>query len=586
MSLENAFGMPVLSNGSFNTRAGLFDSITVSPNASVWDFNIRPGAKWSDGTPITSSDINFTFGLESGYLLNTVDDFIGLGTEVNSVQVINSSMTQFDLSVPDATFGYVLSSQYYFTPVPEHVLAPMCESSSNPTACYDNQLNLGQDVTSGPFYHENYTAGNTTMILKANPYYWNGPNVSTIVVTFVPNNNETASLLSSDQSDLGIISPSSASSFSSNSNYGLSVEPDRGLLYMEYNVTEFPFNETNFRYALADSINTGAIASSIYDGYATPGYEGDGLIPPSATSWYNSSSAQYPYDFALALNNLTAAPGLSLVNGKLEYLNGTQVGFEIFTDVNNTGDLAAADMVKTDLSALGMNITVIPTSYAALDNDYSLFSSETGIRSEIVVASTMLPIFGLGDIDVLPAYFNYFPWSSSNIAQPNWILPQSADAEYYSLYSVVNSSTDQTHVQQSIRDIDGLNAQYLPLIALAYPDTMWVYRNTTFTGFLSANSYLGFDMGSYSIDPAIFAEIHCSSPTSCPTGITTVTQTTSSSTTTSGSTSSSSSSSTTGVPHAPSNDLLLVIAIIVIIAVIAAGTFLSRRRSRKTTTTT
>ena len=88
--LEYAFGMPVQPNGAPYQQAGLFDWMTSNSNASIWYFNIRPDAKWSDGVPITSADVNFTFGLGSGYIMETPADFLGLGTNLVQVQVLTA----------------------------------------------------------------------------------------------------------------------------------------------------------------------------------------------------------------------------------------------------------------------------------------------------------------------------------------------------------------------------------------------------------------------------------------------------------------------------------------------------------------
>lgn len=574
ITLENSFGLPVLQNGTYNMKASLFSSISSNPSATVWNFTIRPGAKWSDGTPITSADINYTFGLQSGYIAGTGYDFISLLNVVSSVQIVNSSTTEFILNNADAGFGSLLSSQYYFAPVPMHVW----QNVKNP----GDNLSLGPDVTSGPFYQNStYTPGSSQVLLVANPYYWDPANVSDILVNFVQNASVAAAQLQAGETDLAMINPSSITSFQGNSMFGLNVEPDRHMLYLEYNTTDSPFNNIAFRVALADSINTNAIVQSVYNGEATPGYAAGGLIPPSATMWHNTSDTQYSYNLALAMGNLTSL-GFTQSGGKLLYPNGTTaVSFTIYTDTNNTGDLQAAQMVQSDLKALNMSVNVISEPLSTLDEQYTFSRvtstfGNTNITSQLVVASTSLPIFGLGYIDVRPAYENYFPWSASDLEQPNWILPSNIETEYNSLVANMNSSAGLvlSQLQQSVSDIDGLNAQYLPLIVLAYPDTIWAYSNSTLTGFLTANAALGFDMGSYYLNPAVFSSIHCITAQNCPSY--TVTTTSSS---TSSSTSSTSSPSKSTAP--PNYDILLILAIVVVLVLIAFGTYATRRRRKK-----
>jgi ABC-type transport system substrate-binding protein len=559
MELEYAFGMPVKPDGSNYSQAGVFDWIKTNSNATVWDFNIRPGAMWSDGKPITSADINFSFGFGSGYIFGTPADFIGLSTDVTGVSVVNSSETQFVLNTTEPNFGLSLAAQFYYTPVPEHIWAGQ-NFSANP--------NFNQSVTSGPFYHESYDGG-TDLILKANPYYWNGPDISQIDVNFITQSSQGPTLLQGNQTDLAQVDPDFVSGFLNNSHFGVNVEPDRGILYLEYNITESPFNDTAFRQAMAYGINTSGIVQTVYKGYATPGIDGMGTIPPSASEWHNPNTVQYQYNVTQAKNVLKNDGYTWDSSGNLHYPNGTAVTFKIYADSDVTTDFQTAQQVSNYLNALGMQTTVVSESLSTIAGDYT---SGTGdIRSQLVVASNTSPIFGLGFLDIEPGYNIYFPWFTT---QPNWILPASAGADFNGNTSIVSSSTNQAQVQQAVRNIDMLNSQYLPLIVLGYPDTIWVYRTDHLTGFPSMNSVTGFDMGAISLDPATFANIsYVPSPTSTTSPTTTVPTTTvssNSSTTTSSSTSSGSNTS-----------LEILAAVLVIIVVGAVAVTATRmRRSR------
>jgi peptide/nickel transport system substrate-binding protein len=573
IDLEYGFGLPVLQDGTNNSEAGIFNRISTNANATVWYLYIRPGAEWSDGTPITSSDINFTFGLGSGYIMNTPRDFIGLRYEIKSIEILNSSEIQFNLNKTDSRFGLIMSSQYYFTPVPEHVWSGRD---------FAVDTNFAQDVTSGPFYHLNYTAGSDNITLVANPHYWDGPNLSEIYINFVSKESEAEYLLQQGKTDLAQVSWSSVSSFlGSPSSYGVVVEPDRALTYMEYNVSQYPFNETFFREGLAYAINTSEIAQEVYSGYATPGFEAEGLIPPSATLWHNTSALEYPYSEASAMNSFKSVPGLVSNSSGLFYSsNGARVSFKIYTDTNYTTDNETAQMVASFLRSAGMQISVVSAPLSVIAHNYT--GNLQDIRRQIVIATTFTPLFGIGYLDVEPAYDLYYPWFWP---QPNWMLPLSAEARYLLLLAKVNSNTSSLEVQQDVRAIDGLNSEFLPLIPLAYPDSVWVYyRGTSLSGFPSMPSTNGheIDMGDYSLDPYTISQISCQS-SACVSPPLYSNSTTSTTTTTSGttsqSTSASSVSSSTGFPKTPPGfQIAYILAIIVVIGVLIGATLTLRRR--------
>lgn len=591
ISLEYSYGLPVLQNGSVYTQNSLFDWVESNANATVWNFNIRPGATWSDGQPINSTDVYLTFELDSVYLPHGTGNFQSLSRLVQDLSEINSSDAEFVLNQTNEQFGAYLSTQYYFSIVPSHIWISS-NISGNP--------NFAQDVTSGPFYHLNYNNG-SELILKANPYYWDPPKLSEIDINFTTSWASTPTLLLSNVTDLAPLDPTTVAQFLNNQKFGLATEPDRSILYLGYNTALFPFDNLSFRQAVAQSINTTAIVQDVYSGYATPGILGDGTIPPSATLWHNPNASQYPYNVSEA-KTLLGTLGFSWnSNGSLLYPNGTAVAFQIYTDSEVPSGAEAAHQVANYLSQLGMDTTVLEEPLDAIIQSYQSRSSE--IRNELMVLSSTAPIFGLGPLDAQPGYDVYLPWSSSQ-----WISNASADSQFNQQLNIINSSADQTVVQQAVRQVDLLNSQNLPVTVLAYPDGIWAYSTQSgITGFPAKGSTLGMDMGDNSLDPYTLSQLSCvAGPCSIQTTITSTTSTTQS---TSGSVSTSSptflpSSSLTATSSSsrlinssssPSNssasvaekiigqndNLLEVATVTTVILLIIFGSLLSRRNPPK-----
>jgi ABC-type transport system substrate-binding protein len=572
ISLEYAYGLSELPNGSSNLGASLFDTITISPNATVWNFNIRPNATWSDKIPINSTDVVFTFDEvnNSGIYQSAM---AGLFSNVKSVQTLNDTDTQFVLKTSDSTFGYLLFSQYFFPILPEHVW------SANTTSFFSSDY-FGQDVTSGPFYHAEYNGGGSLM-LDANRYYWGAHGPSQIEIFFVTDSSQAAYSVKSFQSDLAEIDPPQVSEFSNNASFSVVAEPDRAMTYMEYNVSQVPFNNPAFREALAYLVNTSAISQTLYEGYATPGYLGRGMIPPSEATWHNSSTLQYSYSVSTANQTLHNA-NFSFSNNKWYTPNGTPISITIFTDSNNTNDNATAEMVAQDLAKLDFNASVVIYPTNELTAAYE--TGVGGVSLGIVIETATNPVFGLGFLDVQPAYDTYYPW---NVAEPAWITPQQYNSQYESLLSIADGSTSGSNVQSAIQLMDGLNSQYLPIIVLNYPDTVWVYGNFQATGFAFSNSASSIDMGYNFLNPAAFSALTCSgncttitiTSLSIPTRLPTSTATTTNSISTSNTTATSTPGST--VSNGGASDVDLAASIVVVLVLIALGTAYSRTHKPK-----
>ena len=104
------------------TRASsiaLADSITGSPDAKTWTVKLKPGIMWSDGTPITSKDVLFTWkpsganpqpvrqlrprGATSSASRNGIDgkDF---SKDISGITAPDDNTVVFQLMNPDGAF--------------------------------------------------------------------------------------------------------------------------------------------------------------------------------------------------------------------------------------------------------------------------------------------------------------------------------------------------------------------------------------------------------------------------------------------------------------------------------------------------
>ena len=105
-----------------NSQPGpyLATSWKTSPDHLTWTFTIRSGLKWTDGVPLTSADIAWTFnlimtnptaGTENG---SWFADFASVTAPTPTSLVIKTK-------VPEANLLYI-STPFYSTPiVPEHI---------------------------------------------------------------------------------------------------------------------------------------------------------------------------------------------------------------------------------------------------------------------------------------------------------------------------------------------------------------------------------------------------------------------------------------------------------------------------------
>src|SRR6266700_4954733 len=142
---------------------GLATAWTHSADGRTWTNTIRPGAKWSDGQPITAHDAAFTFNL----MMTNKDAATANGNFVAnfaSVSAPNDTTLVITTKAPQAT---MLALDVPI--VPRHIW-----SGVGDIAKYTNLPTPGHPVVgSGPYILTDFRAAQFIK-LAANPTYWRG----------------------------------------------------------------------------------------------------------------------------------------------------------------------------------------------------------------------------------------------------------------------------------------------------------------------------------------------------------------------------------------------------------------------------
>ena len=153
------------------TGMGLAKSITPKEDGKVWILTLKDDLKWSDGEPITLSDVYFTTKLIQNPAVITAYD-----SNLSKVKVeLGEDSITFTLPAKYADFTSALN----FPILPEHIL-----KDADPKTIVEHSFS-SSPVTSGAFMINTVQNSNTEKIvyLSANPHYYKGkPLINTFVV--------------------------------------------------------------------------------------------------------------------------------------------------------------------------------------------------------------------------------------------------------------------------------------------------------------------------------------------------------------------------------------------------------------------
>jgi ABC-type transport system substrate-binding protein len=557
-------------NGTLDWATSVSDSYTTNSNYTQWTFHIRPGLVWSNGQNVTSNDVVASFG--PNMYFNSTYDYLGLETEVTSVVPVNASAAVFDLNASDAQLPTRLSQVVGDVVWPASVINSLGSSAAG-------YPNLGTNIVDGPFYVSNYTSGSTQLVMLRNPYFKPQPQICQIDVTLSETLSLTATTLLGGSSDLAPLEYSDVPAVLKNPNLGIFDEKGYQINEIQYNDSLYPYNMTAFRQALAFGINDSEVVQQGYDGYATPAFSSEGIVPPEASFVYNPHIMNYSFNQNQALSLLKSIGISQASDGSLQYSNGTRVSLTMWTDTDNSEDALVARVVQSNLQSMGFSVSIQTTS---VSNIIAYDSSNVqNIRSAMILYTSPIGFWGSSYVDIEPGWDIYWPATTPD---PYWEYPPSANMEYQGNVSAFDSTSNATLQQEYISNVQALNAQYLPTLVLAWPDYLWGYNIQHWTNWPSQNGLISLE--SEVMQPSTWENFLpvSSTNTSSPTSTSSTTTTSSSQTVSSSSISSTTSSSvsTTSNPTSQSSmnstlEIAAVVVVIVIVAAIAAVLFRRRR---------
>ena len=321
-------------------------------------FKLREGARYSDGTPFSGSDVAYTMErLMDPGLHTVIGDQFRSGEGKVSTRVISPTLVEIAFPAPIANLVNLFDTVSMV-------------SSASP---------LKEMAALGPFYVAEHKAG-SYILLKRNPYYWkrdaNGrqlPYLDSVRLDIEQNREIEA--LRFRRGEIQLINSVSAAIYDKFSAQDQSLVRDAGpsadseqLWFNQVADAPIPayklkwFTSANFRRAVSEAINRADLARIVFRGHAQPAV---GIISPANKFWFNEKLKPHPYDTASALRRLQQ-DGFHLDSGVLRDQSGNPVEFSIITNAGNTAREGMAAMIQQDLKKIGIKVNVATLDFPAI----------------------------------------------------------------------------------------------------------------------------------------------------------------------------------------------------------------------------
>jgi len=232
----------------------------ASANLKTWTCGLRHNVKFSDGSPMTSADVKWSF--DRVLKIKGDQGIWTLLSNLKSTTVSGPYTVVFHLKEPDSIWPYILSTNAGY-------VVPKAKYPFNKILA-----NTDPQVGTGPYRLVKFTPGQQA-VLEPNPYYWGPkPKNGGIIINYYSKSSTMKLALEKGEIDMAFQSFTPTELASLKKEKGIVVHSGHGVVirYLVFNVVRPPFNNLAVRKAIAYLIPRQDIASRVYHNTVVPLY--------------------------------------------------------------------------------------------------------------------------------------------------------------------------------------------------------------------------------------------------------------------------------------------------------------------------
>jgi peptide/nickel transport system substrate-binding protein len=306
----------------------LAESWEVSGDGLVYTFHLRPDLKFSDGSPITGSDVEFS--LER--LRDTPEAvFGGMYAAMRSVETPDDRTVVITLSQPTAPFLARIA-----------LLAAAILPEAQVRNRYDEFLE--KPIGAGAFRVAEWRRGEY-VALEKNPYFWGAPakpKLDRVEWRYIPNDDTRIRKLRAGEIDAMTAVPlGRIEELRQEPGLAVHLDPSAREHFLLINHAHPPLDDRDVRTAICMAIDLDAIVQGATFGVATPA---DGYIP-EGSPFHNPAVSRCPYDPGRARRALADA-GVKDLRLKL------------LLPAGDATDDRVATLIRSQLAKIGVTATI------------------------------------------------------------------------------------------------------------------------------------------------------------------------------------------------------------------------------------
>ncbi len=319
------------------------ESWSVSEDGRTVTFTLRD-MTWSDGTPITASDVRFTWTAQIAE--EVAWSSADVKSAIRDVRVMDDRTVVFDL---DRAYPEMMADIITGGILPRHIFGKV---PFNRWQTYDWS---GARVGSGPYLLHRHRPGEEVSLARNPSFYRKDlPHLDRIVYRVVPDLGNLILQLQAGTVDLVEgIAPWQAEALMNTSSLDVREIRSLGYDYIGWNTTRTPLDDPEIRKALTMAIDREGIVEELLYGHGSVSL---GPIPRSYRVAVRGEA--WPYDPDRSREILTSK-GFKPVDGTL-HRDGSPFEIEMTTNAGNELRNMVMVRVQEQLARIGVQVRLLP----------------------------------------------------------------------------------------------------------------------------------------------------------------------------------------------------------------------------------
>lgn len=482
----------------------LAESWEISEDGLTYTFTLREGLQWSDGEPITSDDVVFTYRdvVFNEAIPATSRDAFRIGEKglFPAIEKIDDRRFRFILPEPFAPFllnagGGIL---------PAHALQESVntlDAEGNPAflSKWTTGTPPAEIVSNGPYKLKQYLPSQR-IIFEKNPYYWQEdeegnpqPYVQELIWQIIESTDNQLLQFRSGGLDTIGISPDEFALMKREEERGnFTIHnggPALGTTFMSFNLNKASrngkplvdpvkskwFNSIAFRQAVSYAIDRPTMINNIYQGLGEPQTS---PLPVQSPFYAGPEDGipTYGYDPEKAKELLLDDGFQYNAAGELEDAEGNRVRFTLVTNSGNKIREAIGSQIKQDLAKIGIRVDFQPISFNAL---VTKLSDSLDWEAHIIGFTAGLEPNGGATVWLLNGSLHAFNQQALAGQEPleGWEAAE-WEKRIADIYIKAAQEVDLDKRYELYEESQRLTQEYLPFIYLVNPLNLGAMRNT------------------------------------------------------------------------------------------------------------